>query len=505
MSVTVNFTDQSTPGPSGPIASWAWDFGDGGTSTLENPSHNYSTYGTYTVTLVVTGSGSDGTATNSHVVTLTNPVSLAAAFTVVASALVITLTDHSIAGPSGPITAWAWNFGDGNTSTTQNPTHTYSASGTYTITLVVTGTNPDGTSTVTHSVTVSSGVGSIYQPYTPASAINQKIPSSPTIHPSSASMISAANYWLLGGTSSDAYKEWVGPRQRAIYFRGDPSSLPQVPIYVNFVAGTGYVCASSPKMTMPMPSWFASILSSNNVSQDRNVVIVDDTTGDVWETWHVTPPNMATQNVSCSTSRWNAIVANLYTADTVSHTGYDGSIYPFSPGAAAKIHYPAGLMVPEDFADLTVGSVIPHALRLTSKCGSTGATWPKFVLPARGGDGRSSIGIPYGARVQLNPSLNIETWPSVLTKSQPWRGALIKILKTLQVYGLILTDGTAGTGAGGLEAAHPSSVVQGTYNGGTGFKYPWDTAGYGWSYKNGIPYDLMSHFRVIDWNVWTGA
>ena len=48
----VNFFDQSTD--DGFIASWAWDFGDGGSSTSSNPSHNYSTAGTYSVSLTVT-------------------------------------------------------------------------------------------------------------------------------------------------------------------------------------------------------------------------------------------------------------------------------------------------------------------------------------------------------------------------------------------------------------------------------------------------------------------
>ena len=51
--LTVNFTDLST----GSITSWAWTFGDGGTSTAQNPSHTYTSAGTYTVALTVTGPG----------------------------------------------------------------------------------------------------------------------------------------------------------------------------------------------------------------------------------------------------------------------------------------------------------------------------------------------------------------------------------------------------------------------------------------------------------------
>ena len=48
----VQFTDRSTGG--GTITSWEWDFGDGTTSTEQNPTHTYSAAGEYTVTLTVT-------------------------------------------------------------------------------------------------------------------------------------------------------------------------------------------------------------------------------------------------------------------------------------------------------------------------------------------------------------------------------------------------------------------------------------------------------------------
>ena len=54
--LNVTFTDQSTGSPTG----WSWVFGDGGTSTLKNPTHTYASAGSYTVTLTATnGCGSD--------------------------------------------------------------------------------------------------------------------------------------------------------------------------------------------------------------------------------------------------------------------------------------------------------------------------------------------------------------------------------------------------------------------------------------------------------------
>ena len=54
--LTVDFTDLSTESPT----SWAWDFGDGGSSTAQHPSHTYTHAGDYTVSLTVSGAaGSD--------------------------------------------------------------------------------------------------------------------------------------------------------------------------------------------------------------------------------------------------------------------------------------------------------------------------------------------------------------------------------------------------------------------------------------------------------------
>lgn len=61
---TINFTDASTGAPT----SWAWDFGDGNTSTLQNPSHQYNVAGSYTVTLTSTNTnGSDAEIKTSYI------------------------------------------------------------------------------------------------------------------------------------------------------------------------------------------------------------------------------------------------------------------------------------------------------------------------------------------------------------------------------------------------------------------------------------------------------
>jgi PKD repeat protein len=68
--LTVQFTDTS----SGVVDAWSWDFGDGATSTGQNPAHTYTTAGTYTVTLTVENAAGDDTFERSGYITVTNVV-----------------------------------------------------------------------------------------------------------------------------------------------------------------------------------------------------------------------------------------------------------------------------------------------------------------------------------------------------------------------------------------------------------------------------------------------
>lgn len=69
--LTVQFTDTT----SGVVDTWAWNFGDGATSTGQHPSHTYTTAGTYTVTLTVENAAGDDTIARSGYITVTNVVS----------------------------------------------------------------------------------------------------------------------------------------------------------------------------------------------------------------------------------------------------------------------------------------------------------------------------------------------------------------------------------------------------------------------------------------------
>ncbi|MBD3163252.1 MAG: PKD domain-containing protein [Candidatus Eisenbacteria bacterium] len=127
--LTVTFTDQST----GEIASWDWDFGDGGTSTAQNPTHDYTAPGDYTVTLTVTGPGGSDTEPKIDYISVgTVPV---ADFTGTPLSGTAPLTVQFTDATTGNPTSWDWDFGDGGTETDANPSHTYASEGDYTVTL----------------------------------------------------------------------------------------------------------------------------------------------------------------------------------------------------------------------------------------------------------------------------------------------------------------------------------------------------------------------------------
>ncbi|MDY6951132.1 MAG: PKD domain-containing protein [Thermodesulfobacteriota bacterium] len=148
---TVAFSGQAT----GDVTSWLWDFGDGGTSGLQNPSHEYVTVDCnqiYTVSLAVTGSGGgSGTETKVGYVTV-NPLPVADFTTSRRRGrvpLTIDFTDRSAGAPSN----WSWLFGDGQSSLEASPSHTYDSTGTYTVILEV--SNDCGSDTETKAGYVS--------------------------------------------------------------------------------------------------------------------------------------------------------------------------------------------------------------------------------------------------------------------------------------------------------------------------------------------------------------
>ena len=128
---SIVFTDLSQGNPE----SWFWDFGNGATSTSQNPVYTFTTPGVYTIKLVVaTNWLTDSLIKESYIIVLKQLTSNFKADTTFAWLGHTTqFTDLSLGNP----TSWSWDFGDQAVSQLQNPTHTYDHEGTFNVTLSV--------------------------------------------------------------------------------------------------------------------------------------------------------------------------------------------------------------------------------------------------------------------------------------------------------------------------------------------------------------------------------
>jgi len=151
--LTIHFIDQTSPTPTG----WLWDFGDGQTSTAQNPVHTYTSTGAFTVTLTATGAGNcPNSIVKNNFITIQSPtVSIAGTLTACTAATATfntinpTATVNSVDGTS----SYSWNAPGSNegSSTSATPTFTYASSGSYNLSVTVTtngGCTVSGTTTV---------------------------------------------------------------------------------------------------------------------------------------------------------------------------------------------------------------------------------------------------------------------------------------------------------------------------------------------------------------------
>ena len=145
----LTYSATAVPASSATVSSYAWTFGDGGTSTTASGTHTYSAAGTFAVSVVVTDSlGAKGTASTSVSTTAINHApTVTMKLTMSGANATAVLTGYD-ADNDAMTYSIAW--GDGATSTGANATHTYSTAGSFTVTATVTDTHgATGTTTGT--------------------------------------------------------------------------------------------------------------------------------------------------------------------------------------------------------------------------------------------------------------------------------------------------------------------------------------------------------------------
>ena len=135
------FTDHSVS-PNDTVTSWSWDFGDGTANVSnQNPVHQFSSTGSFTVTLNI-GTSKGCSASYSDVVVVSNNLPACnASFTFSADSVtgnntLIFFFDKSTA--ADPIVAWHWDFADGDSAVAQNPVHIFPYQGVYDVVLTIT-------------------------------------------------------------------------------------------------------------------------------------------------------------------------------------------------------------------------------------------------------------------------------------------------------------------------------------------------------------------------------
>ena len=145
----VNFYDNSK----GSINTWLWNFGDGNTSNLKNPSHTFTKPGEYIISLTVTAESGYHQASMSDKI-IVYP-QLIADFTVSSLNGIAPFTVKFQDISNGIIEKRLWNFGDNTSSLQINPVKTYDKPGRYNVSLTITGINGSNTKSLSTPVIVS--------------------------------------------------------------------------------------------------------------------------------------------------------------------------------------------------------------------------------------------------------------------------------------------------------------------------------------------------------------
>ncbi len=148
----ITFTDTSSGDPT----SWLWDFGDGATSDLQNPTHSYASQGDFNVSLTATNEAGSDTATESLEIGAGSGCTLTCTASAPATAdlsVQVLFTADAVASGCSSNAAYAWSFGDGATSDEQNPSHTFNTTGTLRWTL--TASADDASCVASRTITVS--------------------------------------------------------------------------------------------------------------------------------------------------------------------------------------------------------------------------------------------------------------------------------------------------------------------------------------------------------------
>jgi uncharacterized repeat protein (TIGR03803 family) len=130
--LTVDFSSPAEDSAGNAITNWYWIFGDGSTSSAQNPSHIYTSQGNFSAILYAidsAGVGANGSAP--AIVAITPAVGFAAAPAGGPAPLTVQFAGPATDNLGNAVTNWVWTYGDGTSGGGQNPSHVYANPGVY--------------------------------------------------------------------------------------------------------------------------------------------------------------------------------------------------------------------------------------------------------------------------------------------------------------------------------------------------------------------------------------
>ena len=297
--------------------------------------------------------------------------------------------------------------------------------------------------------------------YSSASAWNTPIPANPVIAPNNSSLIAAwAETTLCKGNCLHTQYDYTP----AIWVADNATPLVTVQI--------DYPSCDARTVEVPIPAD-----AIPDPSKEGHMAIMQEDSGVEYDFWKAQSPNQP--------SKYGCETASTWTAGKVVTTNWQtgsGSLYGSVRGSGTPEG--AGTVRPRD-TQMPAGSTWDHALAITYRntC-SASMSWCSNVAPATSEDGTctgQATCVPEGARFQLEPSIDCNTWPSLQYEWQK------QMCRTFQVYGGIIVD--TNEGGPGIYDQWYGSLEE-------GYIWPWLQPG---TSTAGLPNDLLSHFRVLAW------
>jgi len=356
--LTVNFTDTST----GSVTAWSWTFGDSGTSTQQSPSHQYTSVGTYTVSLTATGPGGSDNETKTNYIVVNNVAAPVANFygspTSGERPLTVNFTNTS----TGSVTSWSWTFGDSGTSTQQNPSHIYSNPGAYTVSLTANGPGGSDVETKSNYITVTSPPA---EPNFVADVTSGLVPLTVQFTDTSTGTIDTWK-WDFNGDGVFEYSDSHGEIEPTTY---STIGVYNVTLkvrddYTNeYFSKTRYSYINAMGPQEPNAEFTAD---SNSGSAPLTVIFTDKTTGTDVNGWSWNFGDSATSTLQSPTHVYNSqgtytvslTATSVYGTDTETKTDYV-IVGPPVPPVANFVAIPTSGYTPMDvnFFDTSTGSI----------------------------------------------------------------------------------------------------------------------------------------------------